>query len=187
MRALRLLAQDVWYEVHTSVNNREPLFWDERERARFEQILSEAREIYVFEVRGLRFCGPWVSFYIKPADGFELPVIMQWAKQTYAVRYNVYDGRTGHIWGDRYWSKILPGEPPEDAEEYVFVPVVRVAGGGRRRGADRGGGGRKRDSPPGSPARGAEGRPRTGSRAVKPPPPPVCPAGPPLHAANRLR
>jgi hypothetical protein len=42
MRALRLLAQDVWYEVHTAVNNREPLFWDERERARFEQVLNEA-------------------------------------------------------------------------------------------------------------------------------------------------
>jgi hypothetical protein len=92
--------------------------------------LNEAREIYVFELRGLRFCGPWVSFYIKPADGFELPVIMQWVKQTYAVRYHVYDGRTGHIWGDRYESEIVVG-PPEWAEEYVFLPVVRVAGGGR--------------------------------------------------------
>jgi hypothetical protein len=116
MRKLRLLADGVWYEVRTSVNNREPLFWVARERARFERVLSEAREIYVFELRGLRFDGPWVSFYIRPADGFELPFIMQWVKQTYAVRCNVYDGRTGHIWGDRYWSKILPGEPPEWAE-----------------------------------------------------------------------
>jgi hypothetical protein len=123
MRKLRLLADGVWYEVRTSVNNREPLFWVARERARFEKVLSEAREIYVFELRGLRFCGPWVSFYIKPADGFELPVIMQWVKQTYAVRYNVYDGRTGHIWGDRYESEIVAG-PPEWAEEYVFAPVV---------------------------------------------------------------
>ncbi|MDR2053309.1 MAG: hypothetical protein LBP80_07830 [Treponema sp.] len=23
-------------------------------------------------------------------------------------------GRTGHIWGDRYWSGILEGEPPEE-------------------------------------------------------------------------
>jgi hypothetical protein len=72
MRKLRLLAQDVWYEVHTSVNNREPLFWSAQERARFGQVLSEAREIYVFELRGLRFDRAWVSFYIKPADGFEL-------------------------------------------------------------------------------------------------------------------
>jgi hypothetical protein len=161
MRKLRLLSDGVWYEVRTSVNNREPLFWVARERARFERVLSEAREIYVFELRGLRFCGPWVSFYIKPADGFELPVIMQWVKQTYAARYNVYDGRTGHIWGDRYWSKIVDG-PPEGAEEYVFAPMVCGA-------ADKGGG------PPGSPARDTEGRPCPGRRAVKPPPQPNSP------------
>jgi REP element-mobilizing transposase RayT len=165
MRKLRILAADAWYHVSTAVNNREPLFWVSRERARFKQVLNEAREIYVFELSGLRFCGPWVSFYIKPADGFELPVIMQWVKQTYAVRYNVYDGRTGHIWGDRYWSVIVVGEPPEDAEEYVFAPVVCGA-------ADKGGG------PPGSPARDAEGRPRTGRRADKPPQRPGSPCGP---------
>jgi hypothetical protein len=42
----------------------------------------------------------------------ELPVIMQWLKQTFAQRYNALTGRTGHIWGDRYWSEILEGEPP---------------------------------------------------------------------------
>jgi hypothetical protein len=36
-------------------------------------------------------------------------------KQTFAVRYNRLSGRTGHIWGDRYWSAILEGEPPEEA------------------------------------------------------------------------
>ncbi|MDR1095756.1 MAG: transposase [Spirochaetaceae bacterium] len=171
MRQLRVLASDVWYEVCTSVNNREPLFWSPLERARFKQALNEAREIYEFRLCGLGFSGPEVSFYIRPADGFLLPEIMQWVKQTYAVRYDVYDGRTGHIWGDRYWSEILPGEPPENAEEYVFAPVVCKAGRGERRraGTDSGGGGRKRGAATGSPARDAEGRPRTGRRAVKPP------------------
>jgi hypothetical protein len=26
------------------------------------------------------------------------------------------DGRIGHIWGDRYWSEILEGEPPGPEE-----------------------------------------------------------------------
>jgi REP element-mobilizing transposase RayT len=99
MRKLRILAADAWYHVSTAVNNREPLFWVALERACFEQVLNEARQIYVFEVRGLRFCRPEVSFFIRPDDGFELPEIMQWVKQTYAVRFNVLDGRTGHIWG----------------------------------------------------------------------------------------
>jgi REP element-mobilizing transposase RayT len=161
------LAASVWYFVSTAVNNREPLFWSQLERARFKRVLDGARKIYVFELRGLRFCGPWVSFYIKPADGFELPEIMQWIKQTYALRYNVYDGRTGHIWGDRYWSKIVEG-PPKDAEAYVFAAVVcpesrrvrKVVKAGR-------GGGPKSGASTVSPATGTEGRPRTGETAQK--------------------
>jgi hypothetical protein len=88
---------------------------------------------------------------------------MQWIKQTYAVRYNVHDGRTGHIWGDRYQSVIVEG-PPEDAEEYVFAPVDWKAGRGvRKRGAGSGGsisGGSAAD-----PAMDAKGRPRVVEKA----------------------
>jgi hypothetical protein len=43
----------------------------------------------------------------------ELPAIMKWLKQVFAQRYNHAQGREGHIWGDRYGSRILEGEPPE--------------------------------------------------------------------------
>jgi hypothetical protein len=124
MRSLRILAAVACYFVSTAVNNREPLFWCSRERARFKRVLDEAHVLYAFVLYGLSFSGPTVSFYIKPADGFQLPEIMQWIKQTYALRYNVYDGRTGHLWGDRYASKIVAEGPPKDAEEYVFAAVV---------------------------------------------------------------
>jgi hypothetical protein len=39
---------------------------------------------------------------------------MKRLKQTFAQRYNRETGRIGHIWGDRYWSRILDGEPPEN-------------------------------------------------------------------------
>ncbi|MDR1231122.1 MAG: transposase [Spirochaetaceae bacterium] len=176
MRALRILAASVWYFVCTAVNNREPLFRSPLERARFMRVLNEAWNRYEFELRGLRFCGPWVSFYLKPADGLMLPEIMQWIKQTYAVRYNVHDGRTGHIWGDRYQSEIVAG-PPEDAEEYVCAAVVCKAERGvrrkRRRGADSGGGSAA------DPAMDAKGRPHvreTAQNSGSPPGLPGCTA-----------
>jgi hypothetical protein len=58
-----------------------------------------------------------LSFYIKPKDGLQLPAIMQWLKQTFAVRFNLHARRTRHVWGDRYWSRVLEGEPPEWAGE----------------------------------------------------------------------
>jgi hypothetical protein len=130
------------------------------------RVLNEARKRYVFELRGLRFCGPWVGFYIKSADGFELPEIMQWIKQTYAVRYNVHDGRTGHIWGDRYQSVIVDG-PPEDAEEYVFSAVDWKAGRRvrKRRAAGRGGGVPGSGSSAADPAKDAKGRHYVGETA----------------------
>jgi hypothetical protein len=193
MRKLRILAADnpaqtaQRFEPSTAVNNREPLFWPALERTRFEQVPNEARARYAFALCGLRFSGPTVSFYIKPVDGFQLPEIMQWIKQTYAVRYNVHDGRTGHIWGDRYASRIAAGGPPEDAKEYVFAPAVCAAGRRTRARKEAGGGrgGAKRGAAPDNPARDAKGRPRTGRRAVKPPPQPDPPAAPPPHTANQ--
>ncbi|MDR1229919.1 MAG: hypothetical protein LBK61_00815 [Spirochaetaceae bacterium] len=170
MRSLRILAAGVWYFVCTAVNNREPLFWSPLERARFMRVLNEARVRYALELRGLRFCGPWVSFYIKPADGLMLPEIMQWIKQTYAVRYNVHDGRTGHIWGDRYQSEIVAG-PPEDAEEYAFAAVMCKAG----RKAGSGGGAPGNGDSAADPARDAKGRPHMGKTAQNSGSPPDLP------------
>jgi hypothetical protein len=65
----------------------------------FERAVGGATELYGFGIRGLRFDGAQVSFYIKPADGFKLTDIMKWIKETFAVRFNLLDGRTGHIWG----------------------------------------------------------------------------------------
>jgi hypothetical protein len=132
------------------------------------RVLDEAHVLYSFMLYGLSFDGPTVSFYIKPADGFQLPEIMQWIKQTYACRYNVYDGRTGHICGDRYESVIVEG-PPKDAKEYVFAPVVCETASRRvRRAVKAGCGGAPVSGGSAvSPATNAEGRPCTGERARK--------------------
>jgi hypothetical protein len=56
---------------------------------------------------------------------------MKWIKQTFAVRYNLLTGRTGHIWGDRYWSVILEGEPAEKTRyEMEAGPRVEAEGEG---------------------------------------------------------
>jgi hypothetical protein len=57
-----------------------------------------------------------------------LPAVMQWVKQTFAVRYNVGHGRTGHIWGERYWSVVLGREPPESAEVCDLMAADWVEG-----------------------------------------------------------
>jgi REP element-mobilizing transposase RayT len=114
MRQKRILAQGVWYEIRSQINNREQILSLPRAAALFSGVFQETTLRFAFEVRGLRFGADQLRFYIKPEDGLELPAIMKWLKQTFAQRYNALTGRTGHIWGDRYWSAILEGEPPAD-------------------------------------------------------------------------
>jgi hypothetical protein len=78
MRHERLLGEHVWYLVSTAVNIGETLFqlrWTEDLLCR---VLRDAKGIYSFEMCGLMFKGALLTFYIKPADGKELPDIMQW-------------------------------------------------------------------------------------------------------------
>jgi hypothetical protein len=123
MRKQRLLVQGAWYEVRTAVNNREPLFRRRQVSAIFYRVLGEARGRFAFDLRGFLLEEEWLSFYIRPADGLQLPAIMQWVKQTFAVRFNLGTGRTGHVWGDRYWSQVVEGEPPEGAGEVDWAAV----------------------------------------------------------------
>ncbi|MDR2247490.1 MAG: hypothetical protein LBE17_12610, partial [Treponema sp.] len=73
MRQLRILRQGVWYEIRTRVNNREPLFRGHKAPAIFARVFRETELRFVFEIRGLRLEDDWLTFYIRPEDGLELP------------------------------------------------------------------------------------------------------------------
>jgi REP element-mobilizing transposase RayT len=128
MRANRVLVAKGWYWVSTDVNNREGVFRLPRAVRMLREVLHEARKIYEFEVRGLRVEDDRVSFYINAVDGFQLPDIMQWWKQTFSVRFNLECGRSGHTWGERYWSVVLGREPPEWAEVCDLMAAGWVEG-----------------------------------------------------------
>jgi hypothetical protein len=78
MRHERVLAEDVWYLVITALNVGEPLFDLPWTKNLFSNVLRDAKGIFSFDICGLTLEGAVLSFYIRPADGFELPKIMQW-------------------------------------------------------------------------------------------------------------
>jgi hypothetical protein len=55
MRPLRQLTSNVWYNVDTSINNKEPLFRVRGNADLFMQVVNEARFLFEFELRGLKF------------------------------------------------------------------------------------------------------------------------------------
>jgi REP element-mobilizing transposase RayT len=172
MRANRVLVAKGWYWVSTDINNREVVFWSRKTVRLLRKVLREARGVYEFEIRGLRVEDDRVSFYIKAADGFMLPAVMQWVKQTFAVRYNVGHGRSGHIWGERYWSVVLGREPPESAEVCDLMAADWVEG------AEAAEGGKGTDMAASERVQ-SEGSHHAGKRAKNP----RLPPGSPRHAA----
>jgi hypothetical protein len=100
----------------------------------FAKVFLEAEARFGFEVRGLCLEDDGIALFLKPADGLELPAIMKWVKQTFAARFNRRDGRTGHIWGDRYLSWVLEGEPEEGEDSVNAVVAGAVPRGGRKTG-----------------------------------------------------
>jgi hypothetical protein len=124
---MRKLDTDVWYKVRTTVNVGEPVFrlgWAE---TLFYHVLNDAKRRFKFEMRELSFDEEWLTFYIKPVNGLELPKIMQWVKQTFSFRFNVRTGRGGHLWGRRYESVIVDGAPPVEAGEVDWGMVKAEA------------------------------------------------------------
>jgi hypothetical protein len=123
MNKKRKLAANVWYEVRTAVNVDEPVFrlgWAE---TLFYRVLNDAKGRFTFEMRGLIFDEAWLSFYIKPEDGYELPRIMQWVKQMFSLRFNMRTGRRGQLWGERYVSVIVEGVPAAGVVDWDAVKV----------------------------------------------------------------
>jgi hypothetical protein len=119
----RELGADVWYKVWTEVNVGEPLFQLGYAKTILNAALRDTKKRRKFEMRGLKIEGSWLSFYIKPENGYELPKIMQWFKQTFSLWFNEHTGRKGHTWGERYESEIVYGELPEDAKEVIWEDV----------------------------------------------------------------
>jgi hypothetical protein len=116
MTKKRQLKQNVWYEVRTAINVGEPVFQLWWAVVLFYQVLLDTKKRFKFEIRGLTFDDAWLTFYIKLENGFDLPKFMQWLKQTFSFRFNVRTRRNGHLWGLRYESVIIDGEPPPEAK-----------------------------------------------------------------------
>jgi hypothetical protein len=118
---MRKLEGDAWYEIRTAINVGEPVFQLWWAVVLFYGVLHDAKGRFKFEMRGLTFDDAWLSFYVKLEDGFELPKFMQWVKQTFSFRFNARTGRHAHLWGVRYESWIIDGEPPPEAVDWDAV------------------------------------------------------------------
>jgi Transposase and inactivated derivatives len=73
----------------------------------FLSIVKRAKTKYSFRLENFCIMGNHFHFIIKPGRGENLSAIMQWILAMFARKYNKVFKLTGHVWGSRFFSKII--------------------------------------------------------------------------------
>lgn len=107
MRYNRMLQDGAVYHVTARVNNREYLLEKFEAKRLFEVVLIRAKKKYSFRVENFVIMGNHVHLILQPNDGCLLSRLMQWILSVFASLYNKIHKRTGHFWGERFFSRIL--------------------------------------------------------------------------------
>ncbi|MBL8965955.1 MAG: transposase [Spirochaetaceae bacterium] len=109
MRKPRQLIEGSWYHVTARANRKELIFDSGRMMALFEEVVKRAKKKYRFRVENFCVLGNHFHLVIKPGRGESLSAIMRWIMSVFAMSYNRCHGLTGHVWGERFFSRAIAG------------------------------------------------------------------------------
>ncbi len=95
------------YHVSARINRQEFIFDTDNIKKMFLNITKRAKKKYCFIIKNFCIMGNHIHFIIKPLRGESLSKIMQWILGVFAQTYNRIFKLKGHIWYDRFKSKII--------------------------------------------------------------------------------
>jgi putative transposase len=82
---------------------------DPRFKKLFLSFVGKAKRKFHFRLRDFCIMGNHIHLSIKPGKDGNLSEIMQWIKCNFAKAWNKANGRKGHVWGERFYSRIISG------------------------------------------------------------------------------
>ncbi|HKL86425.1 MAG TPA: transposase [Treponemataceae bacterium] len=107
MRKNRILLDGAIYHVSARVNNKEHLLSSPQLKILFQNIMLRAKIRFDLKIENFIIMNNHYHIMIRPGKGESLSKIMQWIMSMFARAYNKRTGRTGHFWGERYFSRII--------------------------------------------------------------------------------
>jgi REP element-mobilizing transposase RayT len=91
--------------------------------------LKRTKEFFSFKILDFCMLDDHVYFLIKPEDGYDLPWIMQQFLSTAARMWNKRHGKNGHLWRQRFMSRIVKdGEDFEQVLEFFRRHIEEETG-----------------------------------------------------------
>ncbi|MDR2518530.1 MAG: transposase, partial [Spirochaetaceae bacterium] len=95
------------YHVTARANRSENIFFCPAMRRLFLSTLKRAKKKYPFAIHNFCVMSNHIHLIIQPGPDANLSRIMQWVLGVFARAWNRAHGVKGHVWGDRFFSKIL--------------------------------------------------------------------------------
>ena len=87
----------------------------------FMETIRQAHDLFSFELINFTILDNHFHFLIKPTGDTCLSDLIGWIKGVFAIRWNKAHNCSGHVWGERFYSRIMR----DDAElEAVFAYIV---------------------------------------------------------------
>jgi REP element-mobilizing transposase RayT len=113
-RQLRIEYEGAFYHVTSRGNQREKIFWNERDKERLRTILERTKERYGYLLHGYVFMSNHYHLLIETPRA-NIKQIMQNINTSYTVFVNRNYGRSGHLFQGRYKAFIV------DKERYLLA------------------------------------------------------------------
>jgi putative transposase len=132
MRHNRYLEQNAVYHVTARINRGEMAFNEAAMRDLFLSFVKQTKKKYPLAIYNFCVMGNHIHFAIRPDKGSSLSKIMQWLLGNYAKAWNKAHGVKGHLWGVRFFSRILrTGRAFMQVFEYISLNPVEAGLAGR--------------------------------------------------------
>ena len=106
MRRPRYKAPNARYHI-TARTNRQEMIFDKRFKSLFLKVIREARKKYDFLLVSFCLMNNHPHLVMEPLGKEDISKIMQWILSVFAIRYNKIMGYKGHVFYDRFKSKII--------------------------------------------------------------------------------
>ncbi len=106
MRKPRHLVPNAIYHVVARANRQEMIFND-LYKALFLEYIKKAKKKYTFKTYNFCIMGNHLHFDIEPLDNTDLSRVIQWILSGFAIKYNKINGYKGHVFYDRFKSKVI--------------------------------------------------------------------------------
>ena len=127
MRKKRVLIDGASYHVTSRTNNKVKVFENRLGRKIMLIILEEAKEKFGFQLVNFCIMPNHIHLLIKPADGTNLIKIIQWIKTNSAKCWNRINVSSDHLWGERFFSRIIKNEDElETVIDYIDQNPVKA-------------------------------------------------------------